>query len=182
MEENNYCPSIINMKIKFTYESNNKLKNIKIFLNNLFKIFPNLLKLIIKTKLSWYNYYNNDFNEIKIGENLNSKINEIFLYCKVRLNEDINIYCRSYETVKTLHIESNNNILNLDKIFPLFNNKCNINLASLKYLHFEIKNEKIDSKILKNIYNNIDKMPNLKYLYFYFIIFDINITKQFYDK
>ena len=175
MEKISPCESVTNLKMKFNYRvytGKNK------FLNKLFKIFPNLLKLTIELQLN--NWISSDYKEIKIEENINSKINEIFLY-NISSHESINIYCQSFETVKTLHIESNNNIEKLDKMFPIFNNKCNINLISLNYLHFEIQ-RKIDVKILENIYNNIDKMPNLKYLYLYFIISDINITRQFYDK
>ena len=155
---------------------NNFKNNFNNFNNNLNKIFPNILKYIIETSNECY--WNGD--EIKIEENLNSKIKEI--YCKIQAYASFNIYCQSFETIKTLYIESGHNLKNLDKIFPIFNNKCNINLVSLNYLHFEIQQKIMDVKILENIYNNIDKMPNLKYLYLYFIISDINITKQFYDK
>jgi len=171
MEEISPCESVTNMKIKFLL--NKERKNIN---NNLYKIFPNLLKIIIETSNKYY--WNN--NEIKIEENLNSKIKEI--YCKIKSKPCINIYCHSFETVKTLYIESERNLENLDKIFPIFNNKCDINLVSLNYLHFEIQEKIMDVEILENIYNNMDKMPNLKYLYLDFIISDINITKQFYDK
>ena len=154
---------------------NNFKNNFNNFNNNLNKIFPNLLKYLIEISNEYY--WNN--NEIKIEENLNSKIKEI--YCKISSNVCINIYCQSFETVKALYIKSVDNLKNLDKVFPVFNNKCDINLVSLNYLHIEIQ-KGIDVKILENIYNNIDKMPNLKYLYLYFIISDINIKKQFYDE
>jgi hypothetical protein len=175
MEEISPCESVTNMTIKIKSQSRNEIESI----NNLYKIFPNLLKIIIDVSNQYY-LYNNYFNEIKIEENLNSKIKEI--YCKIQTYASFNIYCQSFETVKTLYIELGHNLKNLDKIFPIFNNKCNINLVSLNYLHFEIQQKIMDVKILENIYNNIDKMPNLKYLYLYFIISDINITKQFYDK
>ena len=174
MEEISPCESITNMKIKFLL--NKELKNI----NNLYKIFPNLLKIIIETSNSNKYYWNGNNNEIKIEENLNSKIKEI--YCKIKSKACINIYCQSFETVKTLYIESESNLRNLDKAFPIFNNKCDINLVSLNYLHFEIQQKIMDVEILENIYNNMDKMPNLKYLYLDFTISDINIAKQFYDK
>ena len=176
LEEISPCESITNMKIKFLL--NKELKNI----NNLYKIFPNLLKIIIETSNSNKYYWNdnNNDNEIKIEENLNSKIKEI--YCKIKSKACINIYCQSFETVKTLYIESERNLENLDKIFPIFNNKCDINLVSLNYLHFEIQQKIMDVEILENIYNNMDKMPNLKYLYLDFTISNISIAKQFYDK
>ena len=184
-EEISPCESVIKMTIKIKSPNemkyinnfiNNFKNNFNNFNNNLNKIFPNLLKYLIEISNEYY--WNN--NEIKIEENLNSKIKEI--YCKIQTNASFNIYCQSFETVKTLYIESGHNLKNLDKIFPIFNNKCNINLVSLNYLHFEIQQKIMDVKILENIYNNIDKMPNLKYLYLDFIISDINITKQFYDK
>jgi len=174
MEEISPCESVTNMKIKFLL--NKELKNI----NNLYKIFPNLLKIIIETSNSNKYYWNDNNNEIKIEENLNSKIKEI--YCKIKSKACINIYCQSFETVKTLYIESESNLRNLDKAFPIFNNKCDINLVSLNYLHFEIHQKIMDVEILENIYNNMDKMPNLKYLYLDFTISNISIAKQFYDK
>ena len=175
MEVISPCESVTNMTIKIETILGNSLESI----NNLYKIFPNLLKIIIDVSNKYY-LYNNYFNKIKIEENLNSKIKEI--YCKISSNVCINIYCQSFETVKALYIKSVDNLKNLDKVFPVFNNKCDINLVSLNYLHIEIQKGNIDVKILENIYNNIDKMPNLKYLYLYFIISDINITKKFYDE
>ena len=141
------------------------MKIINKFFNNLYKIFfPNLLKIVIDTDLlNRYYSINNNYDKFKIEENLNSKINEIFLYYNIHSNECINIYCQSFETIKTLYLETKYNLKNLDKIFPIFNNKCNINIVSLNYLHIEIQREKINAKILENIYNNIDKMPNIKY-------------------
>ena len=134
MEQIIPCESVTNLNLVI---KNNYLY-INEFLNCLFKIFPNVLKLRIEAELDRWYRYNVDFNEIKIEENLNSKTNEIFLYFNKGLNRGINIYCESFEKIKSLHIESNNNIVNLDKIFPIFNNKCNINRVSLSYLHFEI--------------------------------------------
>ena len=174
MEEISPCESVTNMTIKTQNVSRNEMESI----NNLYKIFPNLLKIIIDVSDQYY-LDKNYCNEIKIEENLNSKIKEI--YCNISSNVCINIYCQSFETVKALYIKSVNNLKNFDKVFPVFNNKCDINLVSLNYLYIEIE-KGIDAKILENIYNNIDKMPNLKYLYLYFIISDINITEQFYDE
>ena len=182
MEGISSCQTVTNMSIKLKLLTNIGM-NINLFFNNIYKIFPNLLKIKIDF-FNRYDSYNRILNEIKIEENVNSKINEIFLYLYFNKYsvECINIYCQSFETVKTLYIQSEDNLKNLDNTFPIFNNKCNINLVSLNYLHIEIQRKEIDVKILENIYNNIDKMPNLKYLYLYFIISDINITKQFYDK
>ena len=173
MEVISPCESVTNMTIKIETISGNGLESI----NNLYKIFPNLLKIIIDVSNKNYFYYNY-FNEIKIEENINSKIKEI--YCNISKKIRINIYCQSFETVKALYIKAEENLINFDKVFPVFNNKCDINLVSLNYLHIEIQ-KGIDVIILENIYNNIDKLPNLKYLYLDFIISDINIKKQFYD-
>ena len=171
MEEMSPCESVTNMTIKIQNLSSNEMERV----NNLYKIFPNLLKIIIDVS-GWDNF----FDGIKIEENLNSKIKEIYFNISSK-NVGINIYCHSFETVKALYIKSEDNLKNFDKVFPVFNKKCDINLVSLNYLYIEIE-KGIDVKILKNIYNNIDKMPNLKYLYLNFIISDINITKQFYDE
>ena len=49
--------------------------------------------------------------------------------------------------------------------FPIFNEKCPIEFLSLIFFRLDMSGM-LDIDILKNIYNNIDKMPNLKKFYF----------------
>ena len=49
--------------------------------------------------------------------------------------------------------------------FPIFNEKCPIEFLSLIFFRLDMSGI-LDIDILKNIYNNIDKMPNLKKFYF----------------
>ena len=49
--------------------------------------------------------------------------------------------------------------------FPIFNEKCPVEFLSLIFFRLDMSGI-LDIDILKNIYNNIDKMPNLKKFYF----------------
>ena len=54
--------------------------------------------------------------------------------------------------------------MNFNDVFPVLSNNCNLIFKSLKYLkfNFEICFE-VDINNVKNLYNNLDKIPNLKY-------------------
>ena len=47
--------------------------------------------------------------------------------------------------------------------FPIFNDKCNVIFKSLKYFQFIQDSYAMDFNVLKNLYQNLDYMPNLKY-------------------
>ena len=72
----------------------------------------------------------------------------------------------------------------LEDSFPLFNKKCNYIFKSLINFKFDTTNEverkDIDLKIIKNIINNLDKMPNLKF--FIFKVICRNIDEITYKK
>ena len=61
--------------------------------------------------------------------------------------------------------------------FPIFNDKCPIEFLSLKFFRLEMSGT-LDIDILKNIYNNIDKIPNLEK--FYFIVDTKGVQEEFF--
>ena len=63
--------------------------------------------------------------------------------------------------------------------FPIFNDKCPVEFLSLKCFRLDMSGM-LDLDILKNIYNNIDKMPNLNK--FYFIIDTKGVQEDFFFK
>ena len=142
--------TIYNLQNKFT-----KLNDLSININS---IFGNKIK-------------------IEIEENPNSKVDKFSLTAKG--NKNIKFYIKSFEELISANFNLRNEIINIKDAFPIFSNKC---LAIFKYLTnfvFEYPNE-ISVDILNNIYNNIDKMPNLKYLKFYCI--SKNIDEELYKK
>ena len=85
------------------------------------------------------------------------------------------------KNLKDVEFNINNNTINIKNGFPIFNNKCKIIFKSL--ISFSMLNcfgFDLTSEILTNIYNNMDKMLNLKK-------FEINtevdnINEEFYIK
>ena len=161
--------NIINReKILKINDKNNSIRDMTICLNAhrigdfmiyLQKLFPNLVKLaIIMDSIS----YNNDKEyKLEIIENINYKIDEVKL---IMGGTDIIFNCGLYENLKIIDIECNNKIKDFTNILPFFNNKCDVIFKNLFFLRFIYHGTNgINPDILKNLYNNINKMPNLKY-------------------
>ena len=153
-----------------------KKENEDITLYNLEKKFPNLVGLAIE---------GNDYSIQGPGTNLEIKEND---KCKINsLSIDIGGYsniklcCQNFENLKEIRIELRDKINNLENAFPLFNNECNVIFKSLTKFSFIIHYEDlITVDILKNLYNNLTKMPNIKYLIIDCI--DYNVDEEFYMK
>ena len=123
----------------------------KIFEDNSYKINEQ----IIETKEA----------KLEIIENPNNKITSFNIIID-KLNSGIKFFIQSYENIESMNFEIND--LNFKTNIPIFNDECNIVFKSLKkfslnlYLsNFDKKKIEIDSKI-NNLFNNIDKIPNLK--------------------
>ena len=123
-------------------------------LNNLQKKFPNVNTLILNLRFLDYR----GETSLKIEENINSKINNFYLFgkgCK-----KIQFYCQPYENLITIGIDLNNKILDIKNVLPIFNNNCNRTFQSLELFSFKnYENYKLN--IIKNVYNNLQYMPNL---------------------
>ena len=149
-------------------DKNNSITNMTINCNShrvgdfmiyFLKLFPNLVKLaIIMESIS----YNNDKEyKLEIIENSNYKIDEIKV---IIAGTDIILNCGLYENLKKINIECKDKIKDIKNILPFFNNKCEVIFNNLYFFRFIYHgSDGINSDILNNIYNNINKMPKLKY-------------------
>ena len=133
----------LRLSIKF-YKSFNSIKNFQNLFNNL-------------TTFSVIRYSYAKKGNFEIIENINSKIDDLKVEIKY---QDIKIYCGPFTQLKKIDICIKNRVINLKDSFPLFNDKCEVIFGSLT--DFSAFFEKVDFEIIKNIYNNLDKMPNLK--------------------
>ena len=141
--------------------------------------FPNLLEIDIKIDSSIKSNKLNHKRKLEIIENLNCKINKFSLFADGK--KRIKFFCGAFKYLKDVEFNINNNTINVKDGFPIFNDKCKILFRSL--INFSMSNccgFGLTSKVLTNIYNNMDKMPNLKR-------FEINtgidnINEEFYIK
>ena len=128
----------------------------EINLDFLQKKFPNLKSFYFENS-----NFDDDFMDLEIKENKNCKINDIVMDCKFGQNKKIKMFCQSYETLKFLGIYIEK-IYDLKKVIPIFNKKCYIKFNSLLVFSFISEENETNFDVLKNIYNNIDKMPNIR--------------------
>ena len=144
----------------------------KIFFQNVDNVYNNFLnKFSNLNELEFYLYVNRD-NIFEIQEDITCKINKIKLY---GLPNGI-LYCYSFETLKMLHFDFNNRIKNIEKIIPLFSDKCSIVFKSLS--DFYLKYFGINDEFLNRLKNNLDFIP---YLYSFSLIFNFgNISENCY--
>ena len=159
---------------------NNTLKKLEIYwknkscdciLDNIENKFPNLSELIINQEKQ-YNHSNNK-NEIKLEiiQNPKCNINKLRLDC-ICINTKL--YCKPFEKLIELIINLDNEINNLKDTLPIFGDKCKTIFSKLKSFHFSLKTKVLSMDILNNIYNNFDKMPNLKQITLDLIIDKLN--------
>ena len=118
--------------------------------------FPNLSSFYFDT----LGFKHNEM-DLEIIENKKSKINDIVIDSKFGQNKKNKIYCQSYETLKYFGLQFEK-ICDLKKVLPIFNEKCEIKFKEL--IIFSFKNDEYETNfdVLKNIYNNLDKMPNIR--------------------
>ena len=118
--------------------------------------FPNLINFSISVRF----YYVKDLGGVKIIENPKCKVNKISI--EIWRNNNVELYCNSYKTLKTFKLYVDNNV-NIKNSIPLFSKNCDVIFESLYLLDLSFQNEKRnDTEDLNNLYNNIDKIPNLK--------------------
>lgn len=137
------------------------------------KKFPNLLTL---TLTSSPEYSDHDI-AIEIKEDQNCKINKFTI--EDIFQKDISFYCCPFKDLVEAKINTFSTIKDLINIFPIFNNKCNINFNSLEVFSFHNINI-LNIDFVKNMYNNMDCMPNLKDLNINCIV-EEEIEKDFYN-
>ena len=119
-------------------------------LNDLQYKFPNSTELnIISEKKS------NIENFLTIKEALKIKTNKI----SISLNSNTELYCQSFDKLKSIDICSDNKILNLEKL-PIIINDQKVYSSLIDFSFNYSYGMKFN--ILNNIYNNINNMPNLQ--------------------
>ena len=99
-------------------------------------------------------------NNLNITEHKNCKIEKIKL---LYIGNNYNITWPLFENIKILNLEIWAPLTNVDA-FPFFKNN---NFKSLKNFKFEYFMEKINSDLIKNLYNNLNNMPKLKNIIFF---------------
>lgn len=151
------------------HSKNYSIKDIKIIwydsddciLYNIQDIFPNLtnIKLFITDYSQGYNQ--NYARSLEIKENPECKINKFSLHTP--FNSHIKFYIHSFETLVSVSFNLCMRFSMETDYFPIFNDKCNVIFKSLKYFQFIQDSYAMDFNVLKNLYQNMDYMPNLKY-------------------
>ena len=102
-------------------------------------------------------------------ENENSKIDDIKIFLSGEEGITLNIRCSPYNEIKSFDLSID--AINLEST-PFFNNSNNIIFNSLETFKFVFekpggtKSAQDRVQLINNIYNNIEKMPNLKEFYF----------------
>ena len=164
-------------------------------IDDFLRIFPNLLELIIDeyNKSFWTCGYVPVIGEkyLLLTENPNSKLKSIKIVLIGDYGRTIKINCLPYDKMESFDLYVD--VINIDSI-PLFKSECNIIFNSLNIFRFTLdypsKPSKPASKAIINLYNNIEKMPNLTEFYLCYlnaekrgkIIINEELFKKFVEK
>ena len=120
----------------------------------------------------------NNTPSLKIKPNPNSNIKK-FTLSSIG-NGVIGFYIESYINLGEINLILDNDIDNLEEIFPIFNNNCDIIFTALTNFNLTYHHWKgISTQDLNNFINNIDKMPSLNK---FTLICNSYITKENYNK
>ena len=128
--------------------------------------FPNLNDLTIYQD---FQINEKDIN-LEIMENKYCKINKLRLR---NIIKNTKLYCQTFENLIEIEINLKNEVTKLINVLPIFGSQCQTIFSNLKYFHFSsFKIIISDIDIVKNIYNNMNKMPAL-----YHLELDFSVTK-----
>ena len=145
---------------------------------NIQKKFPNMKSFIFESDINEDSF---DYTNVEIIEKENCKINNICAVIYSNLNLKLN--CGLFEDLEQIDFTIEQDLKDIEKIFPIFSDKCPKVFKSLISFKFciekKLKNV-INMNILKNIYNNLDKMPKLESLDLIFFV--EGLEKEFYMK
>ena len=153
-------------------------------LDSLQQKFPNLS--YFELKLPYFEDIWGDFEEyppyIEINPKDDCKITKFSLRVQ-RYNNYFKFDCAPYNKLEEISFSLITNINSIRYALPIFDEHCQITFNSLTKFYFCVRNnnQEIEFNIIKNIYNNIDCMPNLTFFYL-LCIKDYNGDEDFYKK
>ena len=119
--------------------------------------------------------------ELNINEDKKCKIDKLSLYGLGF--EKLEITCGLYSDLIEIIFHENGEISNLEESFPLFQKNCDIKFNKLTkfiYSNWEIFQFETPLQVIENVYNNLNKIDNLKI--FEFSCICKGISKEFYEK
>ena len=155
------------------------LENKNIKLDGFQQKFPNLKEFLIY--INGYNY--SGTGKLEIEQNSKCKINKFKFSGGYNNNNTISFYTSPFENLVDIEFGCLSPYFNYKESFPLFNEKCETVFKSLKIFKFNCpiysRGPVSEIDYVKNLINNLDKMPNLEN--FIFIAY-CNIDKITYDK
>ena len=147
----------------------NHIENI---FKNIIEKFPNVSELFMTIAFRGGGY----IHKFIIEENENCKINKINIIIReAAFLRGIYIACGPFEKLEKFSLILNkNNKVNLKDSFPIFYDECPIIFTNLKFFEFKVIGfqNKFNDDVTKNIFNNIDNMPNLESFSFHYSIED----------
>ena len=168
----NYKNSSLN---KMCIHMKNEFQNANFY--GLINKFENLLELNLEFQ-GGEEYFESN---LKIIENDKCKINKFSISgCGVH---NIELYCGPYSNLNELKLDENGKISNLKDSFPLFQNNCQIKFDKLNnftFINKELSIEPVPFEVLNNLYNNLNKIQNLKNIYIN--CYSSEMNKEFYEK
>ena len=157
----------------------------KFVLDSLLNKFPNVSKI----NLDISSYENNKKTILTIIENESNNIDQIKLN-NFEYKNIIQFYCTKFENLIEIDIEFACYPSKLRHTLPLFADNCNVIFKSFIKFHFKVPNEYLfdDDKedhiiktyVIKNLYKNLDFMPNLKD--FLLVCVNDDIDEKFYKQ
>ena len=153
-------------KLIINYNYNDDNYNEENIFYSLQEKFPNLkeIKIYINNSV----YYSDDDKKMDINVKSDCKINK-FTIAGIHIINPINtkFIIGPYENLVDVEFGCMSSSFKLEKSFPIFMQKCNYTFKSL--INFKYDNSievNINIEVIKNIINNLNKMPNLKIFIF----------------
>jgi len=155
--------SVRNLKLNINQNDN-------LNLNDFLNIFPNLSDLIVETRTDRPQYtcgYVPIIGEKKLIITKKSKSNIKNLKFVLIGDEarTLKFSCQPFNKIKSFSLYTD--VVDISNL-PFFKYKYNATFSSLESFSFSLEKhlDKNGEKLIKNLYNNIDKMPNLIEFYF----------------
>ena len=154
---------IINLKKNYIHTYDSDLEHKEKILYGFQKKFPNLKEFQIYLNKEYYR--SKESSKFIITQNPNCKINKFKFSGGDSGGITTIFYTAPFENLLDVEFGCTGPSFNYEDSFPLFNENCNVIFESLVSFKF-ISNNALDLKIIKNVINNLEKMPNLKIFVF----------------